>query len=151
MADPNPLAREVSAEVPDLEIKSVLLLDDDIELANTLKALLEMHNYIVTTAKNGVEGLREVMAIDFDIIMCDMLMPAMPGDMFYLAVERIKPYLCRRFIFLTGHADNPKVSEFLSKMKAAVLYKPVTNDELVQTISLVLKRERSRPPEAAAE
>ena len=144
MAEPNPLAREVSLEVPDLEIKSVLLLDDDVDLADTLKSLLESHNYIVTTVKNGVEGLREVMAMDFDIIMCDMLMPAMPGDMFYLAVERIKPHLCPRFIFLTGHADNPKVSEFLQKIDATALYKPVTNEELIHTISLVLKKQRSR-------
>src|SRR5271156_4304168 len=144
MAEPNPLTHDVSAEVADLEIKSILLLDDDIELADTLKQLLETHNYIVTTVKNGVEGLREVMALDFDIIMCDMLMPAMPGDMFYLAVERTKPHLCRRFIFLTGHKDNPKVGDFLKKTKAPVLYKPATNDELIQTISLVLKRTRGR-------
>jgi CheY-like chemotaxis protein len=144
MADPNPLTHDASAEVADLEIKSILLLDDDIDLADTLKSLLETHNYIVTTAKNGVEGLREVMALDFDVIMCDMLMPAMAGDMFYLAVERTKPHLCRRFIFLTGHKDNPKVGEFLTKTKAAVLYKPVTNEELVHTISMVLKKERDR-------
>ena len=146
MADPNPLSQEVSDEVADLEIKSVLLLDDDLDLSDTLKALLESHNYVVTTAKNGVEGLREVMALDFDVIMCDMLMPAMPGDMFYLAIERIKPHLCERFIFLTGYADNPKVSEFLKKINATVLTKPVTNEELVHTISLVLKKQKS-PPE----
>ncbi len=147
MAEPNPLAHEPSREVPDLEIKSILLLDDDVELADTLKTLLETHNYIVTIAKNGVEGLREVMSLDFDIIMCDMMMPAMPGDMFYLAVERIKPQLCRRFVFLTGHADNPKVSEFLARIKATVLYKPVTNEELIHTIALVLQKERALPPE----
>ncbi len=151
MADPNPLAHEVSPEVPDLEIKSILLLDDDTDLADTLKSLLETHNYIVTTAKNGVEGLREVMALDFDIIMCDMLMPAMPGDMFYLAVERTKPHLCRRFIFLTGHRDNPKVSAFLQNTNAAILYKPVTDEELIHTIGMVLKKDRERAGDDAGE
>src|SRR4030095_17078379 len=100
-------------ETSELEIKSILLLDDDVELANALKELLQSRNFVVTTVSNGAEGLREVMALDFDAIICDMLMPHMPGDMFYLAVQRTKPHLCRRFIFITGHSDKPKVTEFL--------------------------------------
>lgn len=124
----------------ELEIKRILLLDDDLELADTLKALLESRNYVVTTVKNGVEGLREVMALDFDVIICDILMPAMAGDMFYLAVERTKPDLCRRFIFVTAYADDPKVQSFLSRVDALTLVKPVNTDELVHTISQVLRR-----------
>jgi DNA-binding response OmpR family regulator len=123
----------------ELEIKSILLLDDDVELADTLKLLLESRNYVVTTVKNGVEGLREVLDLDFDIIMCDMMMPTMPGDMFYLAVQRTKPHLCSRFIFITAHSENPKVSGFLKKTKAMVLYKPVATDELIRAISIVLR------------
>jgi CheY-like chemotaxis protein len=126
------------ADDQELEIKSILLLDDDVELADTLKLLLESRNYVVTTVKNGVEGLHEVMAFDFDVIMCDMLMPTMPGDMFYLAVQRTKPHLSERFIFITGHSGNPKVDAFLQKTKAAVLYKPVTTDELIRALSIVL-------------
>src|SRR5438105_13792422 len=118
-------ASETLPEKPELEIKSILLLDDDVELADTLKELLEKRNFVVTTVPNGVEGLHEVMALDFDIIMCDMMMPAMPGDMFYTAVERTKPHLCPRFIFITGHSGNPKVSDFLKRINALALYKPV--------------------------
>jgi DNA-binding NtrC family response regulator len=126
--------------VPEHEIKSILLLDDDIELADTLKHLLESHNFVVTTVKNGVEGLHEIMRFDFDVIMCDMLMPAMAGDMFYIAVERTKPQMCERFIFITGHKDNPKVTEFLSKTDALALYKPVNAEDLLRSISFVLKK-----------
>jgi DNA-binding response OmpR family regulator len=136
-------ATETLNETPDLEIKSILLLDDDIELADTLKLLLESRNYIVTTVRNGVEGLREIMAFDFDVIMCDMMMPTMPGDMFYLAVERTKPHLCPRFIFVTAHSGNPKVSDFLKKVDADVLFKPVNSEELVRTISFVLQRNKA--------
>src|SRR5471032_2098584 len=81
------------------DIKSILLLDDDIDLAFTLKHLLETHNFVVTTVGNGVEGVREIMRFDFDIVMCYMMIPQMPGDMFYYAVQRTKPDLCKRFIF----------------------------------------------------
>ena len=129
-----------SAEFSDLDIKSILLLDDDIELADTLKALLESRNFVVTTASNGVEGLREVMDMDFDVIICDMVMPSLPGDMFYLAVQKTKPHLCDRFVFITGHSDNPRVDAFLKKTNGFLLIKPVLTDELVPMISQVLQR-----------
>jgi DNA-binding response OmpR family regulator len=122
-------------------IKSILLLDDDIDLADTLKQLLESHNFVVTTVGNGVDGVREIMRFDFDLIMCDMMMPRMPGDMFYFAVERTKPHLCPRFIFITGYPDKPEVVNFLGGLpEAVVLHKPVSNDELIRTIGFVLKR-----------
>ena len=128
------------AETSDLDIKSILLLDDDIELADTLKALLESRNFVVTTASNGVEGLREIMDLDFDVIICDMVMPSLAGDMFYLAVQKTKPHLCDRFVFITGHSDNPRVDAFLKKTNGHVLIKPVLSDELVPMISQVLNR-----------
>lgn len=133
---------EPAEDTLELEIKSILVLDDDIELADILKDLLSSRNYVVTTVRNGAEGLREVMAMDFDVILCDILMPAMAGDMFYLAVQRTKPELCDRFIFVTAYADDPKVDEFLKKTGALVLLKPVNADELVHAISIVLKRGR---------
>ena len=123
-----------------LDIKSILLLDDDVELADTLKLLLESRNYVVTTAKNGVEGLREVMEMDFDVILCDLMMPTMPGDMFYLAVQKVKPHLCKRFLFVTGQSQDDRVIAFLHKTDGLAIFKPVPTDELVQMISLVLKR-----------
>ena len=124
----------------EIEIKSILLVDDDTELADTLKELLESRNFVVAVQPNGAAALREVQAIDYDVIVCDMLMPKMAGDMFYLAVKKIKPELAARFVFVTGHADNPKVEEFLKSIDALVIFKPVLMEELVEMISLVLKR-----------
>jgi len=135
-----PTQRQVSADSTRLEIKNVLLVDDDVVLANTLKQLLESHNFIVTTSANGADALREVMVVDYDVIICDMLMPKMAGDMFYLAVQKLKPQLTSRFLFVTGHADHPKVDSFLKSIDAQVIFKPVLTDELVRMISLILKQ-----------
>ena len=124
----------------ELEIKSVLVVDDDTELAETLKELLEGCNFVVTVVGNGVEALREVMALDFDVIVCDLLMPKMPGDMFYLAVKKTKPHLARRFLFITGHADNPKVDGFLKSIDGLMMYKPVRTEDLLGMINRVLAR-----------
>ena len=124
----------------EIEIKSILLVDDDTELADTLKELLESRNFVVAVQPNGAAALREVQAIDYDVIVCDMLMPKMAGDLFYLAVKKIKPELAARFVFITGHADNPKVEEFFNSIDALVIFKPVLMEELVRMISLVLQR-----------
>ena len=128
----------------ELDIKSILLLDDDTELADTLKLLLESRNFVVTTVGNGGEGLREVQEVDFDVIICDMMMLTMPGDMFYLAVQKLKPALAKRFLFVTGHGDNPKVNAFLGSIDALVLFKPVLTEDLVRMVSLVLQRTGGR-------
>ncbi len=136
-----PTQSQASAgSAPELEIKNVLLVDDDEALANTLKLLLESHNFIVTAARNGADALREIVAFDFDIIICDMMMPKMAGDLFYLGVQKVKPHLTSRFLFVTGHADNPKVDTFLKSIDANVIFKPVLTEELVRMISFVLKR-----------
>src|SRR5215210_4141579 len=87
-----------------IEIRRILLLDDDVLLADTLQHSLEERNFIVTSVTNGVEGVREIVETDFDVIICDLLMPKMAGDIFFKAVEHTKPHLCSRFIFITGHA-----------------------------------------------
>jgi DNA-binding NarL/FixJ family response regulator len=98
---------------------------------------------VVTLARNGVEGVREVMSMDFDVILCDMMMPQMPGDMFYLAVQRTKPHLCSRFVFITAHSGNAKVEEFIKNVNGLVLFKPVQIEELVRMISFAIKRGQS--------
>lgn len=132
-----------SLDTPGLEIRSILLLDDDLDLSMALKGLLESRNYLVTTVESGVEGLREVMATDFDVIICDMMMPRMPGDMFFRAVGRTKPHLCARFIFITGHSGNPKVADFIETVGGLVLFKPVLIEDLIGMISVALNRGRS--------
>jgi len=131
---------EVADEPTELQIRSVLLLEDDVELALTLKALLEERDFMVTTVENGVDGLKEIMAFDFDAIVCDMMMPKMPGDMFFLAVSRAKPQLCKRFVFITGHGDDSKVTEFMEKINGLVLRKPVQSDDLVKMINVAATR-----------
>lgn len=123
----------------DLEIRNILLVDDDAALAESLRNLLEAHNFVVTVARNGTEGIKEVMALDFDAVVCDMMMPGMAGDMFFLAVQRTKPALCRRFVFITGHGDEPKVDAFIRSVGGLVLHKPVRIDDLVRMIGLAIK------------
>jgi DNA-binding response OmpR family regulator len=115
----------------------ILLLEDDSCFQEILKDFLETHSYEVVAVRNGVDGVREIMASDFDVVICDMMMPSLPGDMFYLAVERMRPHLCDRFIFITGLRDNAKVSGFIESVNGTILPKPFHVDDLLEMISFV--------------
>jgi CheY-like chemotaxis protein len=118
--------------------KHILVVDDDIELVLTYQALLQIRDYRVSTATNGVEALKVVMNSDVDAILCDLTMPELAGDLFYIQVSRTRPNLLKRFIFLTGNADNPLYETFLKSVKAPVLSKPISFDRLLEKLKAVL-------------
>jgi len=119
---------------------NILLLEDNEELAITLKGFLESYSCKVTNLENGAEGLRRIMVEDFDLVLCDMVMPTFPGDKFYLAVERVKPALCRRFLFMTGHRAETQYETFIQEIGGLILWKPFWPHELLAAIQSVLRR-----------
>jgi DNA-binding response OmpR family regulator len=120
--------------------KYVLLLEDETALAETLTPHFESNGYRLVSVTNGVDGLKQIMARDFSAIVCDIMMPSLPGDMFYRAVERTKPYLCKRFIFISGFKGNRDIDEFIRKVGAILLWKPFKTDELMDAIKTVLQK-----------
>jgi DNA-binding NtrC family response regulator len=120
--------------------KTILMLEDDSDLASTLKEFFLNEGFAVTHAVNGVDGLKRIMAGDFNLILCDMLMPHLAGDMFYTAVERVKPNLCKRFIFMTGHQGDPKWDAFVRRVGGIMLFKPFELHVLIEAIQTVLKK-----------
>ena len=137
--DPNPTS-SVEPYTHELRLHHILLVDDDLDLLNLIKEMLELNDYTVSTATNGVEALKTIMSKEVDVIICDLMMPNMAGDMFYLAVERVKPHLCQRFIFLTGYESHPKFGPFLKKINVQVVSKPVTMDKLLSVVYSALTR-----------
>lgn len=115
------------AEAPALK---VLLLDDQEDFRDSIRDYLVSRLYRVTEVSNGVEGLREIMQDTFDLIVCDMMMPKLGGEMFYWAVTRIRPAARLRFIFITGHQNDPTLVHFFRRIQATVLYKPFRLEDL---------------------
>ena len=104
--------------------RKVLLLEDRDDFREVLRDHLVFRSYEVTDVRSGVEGLREIMKGAFDLIICDMMMPQVGGEMFYWAVTRARPAAARRFIFFTGHQNNPAIDFFFRRVNAIVLIKP---------------------------
>ena len=131
----SPIAKKESSSV--IETKRVLLLEDDEMFKGIIKEFLESNFYDVIAVNNGAEGVRAVMKDEFDVIICDMMMPKLPGDMFYTAIERMRPHLCRRFIFITGHRGNQKINDFIKQVRGTMLTKPFHMDDLLEAVACV--------------
>ena len=104
--------------------RKVLLLEDRDDFRNVLQDYLSYRCYQVTSVRSGVEGLRQLTKRPFDLIICDMMMPRMNGEMFYWAVSRVRRGAAQRFIFFTGHMNNPAIEFFFRRVNATVLRKP---------------------------
>ena len=120
--------------------KRVLLLEDRDDFREVLRDHLVFRGFEVTSVPSGVEGVREIKKVVFDLIVCDMMMPRSGGEMFYWAVTRIRPGTAQRFIFFTGHRNNPTIEFFFKRVNATVLIKPFKLSELDSTISGVFRR-----------
>ncbi len=116
----------------------ILAVEDNLEFAELLCHDLKTQGYHCETVPNGVEGLKRIIAEDFDAVLCDMMMPHMPGPMFYLAVQKTKPALAERFIFMTGFSDDSKVEEFIRESGRASLWKPFPPERLHALLRQVL-------------
>lgn len=139
-------AREPVTEVPQEPVNEskqrVLLLDDRDDFREVLELHLASRLYDVTSVPSGVEGLREIMKETFDLILCDTMMPQVGGEMFYWAVTRVRPAAGQRFVFFTGHKNNPVIQSFFQRVNATVLIKPFKLDDLDKAICDVLRKLR---------
>jgi DNA-binding response OmpR family regulator len=136
---------EKTYEIPDdlvplADPLSVLLLEDDATLAEILRNSLQLKNFRVTRVRSGAEGIQLILKNDYDLILCDMIMPGFPGDMFYRAVERSRPHLCKRFVFMTGHTGDREIDRFVRGIRGMMIFKPFQMHELLAAIDVVLKK-----------
>ena len=109
----------------------MLLLEDDPAFRAAIREFLTEAGYTVREARSGIEGIQEVLTGDFAVVICDMMMPGLPGDLFYRAVERARPPLCERFIFMTGHRGNTTANDFIRAVNGRVLLKPFRLDTIL--------------------
>ena len=144
---------DLTAYREEVALPRVLVLEDDDDMREVLANYLESLPCEVASVANGLEGIRKVMAEDFDAIVCDMMMPGLAGDLFYLAVERTKPDLCARFVFITAHSGNEKIKYFIREIGGVILTKPFHMDEMRDAIRFVMRdaelRKAYRKPERA--
>lgn len=114
----------------------VLLIEDDPAFREIISDGLAENGYSVVAVQNSADGIRELLAGEITLVICDVTMPEMRGDTFYRAVEKVRPVLCQRFLFTTGRQTDAKTDNFIQSIGGTVLRKPFGMEELVGAITL---------------
>jgi CheY-like chemotaxis protein/two-component sensor histidine kinase len=117
-----PPARPVQA--PGLPRARVLVIDDEVPIANTLRDLLGgQHDVTATTSVE--DGLVAIQAgQDFDVVFCDLMMPGMSGIELFEALRQSHPALAKRIVFMTGGAFTARTAQFLATAENRRVEKP---------------------------
>jgi general secretion pathway protein E len=115
------------------EKASVLIVDDDVNLCETLSDILEEKEYRVAVAHDGPQAIEAVKGQHFDLALIDIVMPTMNGVETLRQIKAIDPQLTTMLI--TGHtALGESVSEAIEAGVAGVLYKPLDINTIVELI-----------------
>ncbi len=141
-----------SAEPPSFERsqrRRILIVDDDRPVAAAIALELEAHDIVV--ASSGREAL-EILRRDknFDMILCDLMMPEVSGIDVYESLRLVAPTLISRVILMTGGAFTVRARQFLSRVDVRVVEKPFDAGQLHALVqALDHHRERAASPNHA--
>jgi signal transduction histidine kinase/ActR/RegA family two-component response regulator len=136
--EPRPLTSRYSG--PKLRL---LLVDDEPGFLTSVRRLLEAR-YRVEVAAGVDEGLACLESgVGFDLVLCDVMMPAGGGERLYQTLLGRQPALARRIVFLTGGAVTEGARRFLHAQPQPVLHKPLDLGELARAAEAVAPPEPS--------
>jgi len=106
-------AVEPMPEQKDSKRARVLVVDDEPSLGRALAAALrDEHDVVAVTSGQAAFDLLAVDR-DFDVVLCDLMMPAMNGMELWGRVNASIPVLAERFVFVSGGAFTPEATAFL--------------------------------------
>jgi PAS domain S-box-containing protein len=113
-----------------LDAPAVLVVDDDADMVCFLATTLE-HEFRVSTAADGLEGIDKARALRPDLIITDVMMPRCSGDELVRAVREDEALAATPIIVLTAKADDDLRVRLLSQGAQDYLAKPFCADELL--------------------
>ena len=122
---------------PSLQAR-VLVVDDEPELVDLMRDMLEAAGYEVATAESGAVALQLLATARFDAIVSDLRMPDMDGAALWREVCAHHPLLAHGMLFVTGDTLSPDASEFLRNSQCAALGKPFTKADLLARVAELL-------------
>jgi two-component system response regulator HydG len=123
--------------------RTILVVDDDIELLTALSKLLGHFGYVVAGASNSEAAMNYVALARnrFDVIVTDLAMPGIDGLTFMTAAKKEFPDV--PVIVMTGHMDQRTADEVLRLGAYAYLAKPLDTQHLVITLERALRSSAS--------
>ena len=110
----------ISASKTELKL---LIVDDEKQVLSYLGASLS--HYRAETEIDGQSAIQRAAEGNFDVILCDLMMPQVTGMEIYAALQERNPSAANRMIFMTGGAFVEEAAEFLKGFSGRCVEKPI--------------------------
>ena len=124
--------------LPAIASKSILVVDDEPDIAATLAEMLQGAGHRVEVAPDGQKALEMLRHRDYDLIVTDTKMPVLDGLALYRALEQRLPQLRHRVIFVTGDVLDQDKRDLIAATGAPCLAKPFDLDEVLRVVQRAL-------------
>jgi len=122
-------------------LASILIIDDEVAIRESLQTLLEMEDYRVETAESGEEGLNKIAEEPFDLILLDLALPDRNGLEILREIRDRDPSLAVILITAYGTVENAVLA--MQGGATNFVQKPWDNEKLLADIRAAVARRRA--------
>jgi PAS domain S-box-containing protein len=133
---PNKEPQTIHPEIPHHR-RRVLIIDDIVDIADTLRELIELNNHEVEVAYNGFEGLAKAREFQPEILLCDIGLPRMNGYEIARTIRQDETLKGIFLVALTGYAMPEDLQRAAEAGFDSHLAKPVDLDELYRILNQI--------------
>ena len=116
----------------------ILVVDDELDVAESLAEILGLDGHDVDVADSGVSALKRLEESDYDLILTDLRMPRMDGPTLYREIARNHPALAGRVAVVTGDSLEAAASDFLKEAGLPVVEKPFVPEDVSKVVKELL-------------
>ena len=111
---------------------SILVIDDDEGMCETLSDILEVTGYKVIIANDGYQALKVAKEEKIDISLIDIKMPGINGVETFKEMKKLSPDT--HVIMMTAYAVEDLIEEAIQEGVSTILYKPLNIEEILDSI-----------------
>jgi DNA-binding response OmpR family regulator len=125
-------------------MEKILIIEDEPDIATTIKYALEQEEYWVAVAHSGEKGLEKAMRENPDLVILDLKLPNLPGEEVCRQLRKNEKTENMPIIMLT--AKDLEVDKIIGKVIGADFYmtKPFDVEELLGKIRGIFKERQGR-------
>lgn len=127
-------------KVLNLDMKKILIVDDNHDLRNLTIEALELEGYHAIGAENGTQGISLAKEAKPDIIFCDIMMPETDGYEVYENLKQNSSTSLTPFVFITALAEKEHIRKGMEIGADDYITKPFTLKDLIKTINTRIQK-----------
>jgi DNA-binding response OmpR family regulator len=117
----------------------ILILDDDVDILDSISTALQSAGYSVDTARNAREAIEKSEANFYNLALVDVRLPDIEGTKLLTGMKETRPEIM--LIILTGYPSLQNAVDALNNGADGYLMKPIEMEELVKVVQTHLKKQ----------